>query len=217
MKSHEEYRQAITFWGKIYTFTIFIVNVYLWWQFYCFLGKFRFILPIGNALLGAAILEWAWYNTKRVHNVNEERDSMFPAFRRIEAKHWNKWMHYPIAMTLVLPKFWFVFWMLPGSAIFGKFILFGYTQRPIVGWRKNWIDVHNRSCNYFYHIALSLYVTKIDLDDYDYTEWLGPGYKEKQELPNKIATHIGAPHACWLDDSLMQYFENHAFCVKAEA
>ena len=62
-----------------------------------------------------------------------------------------------------------------------------------------------------------IWVTKVDLDDFDYSEWLGPGYKEKQELPVKIATHIGAPHACWLDVTLMQYIENHAFCAKKEA
>ena len=56
----------------------------------------------------------------------------------------------------------------------------------------------------------------VDADDFDYSEWLGPGYKDKQELPLKVSTHIGAPHSCWLDDTVTQTVENHAFCVKAE-
>ena len=82
-------------------------------------------------------------------------------------------------MTILPTKFWFAFLMMPGSALFGKFILFRYPQRPIIGWRKNWIDVHNKSCNYFFQLCLNMYVTKIDLDDFDYSEWLGPDYKEK--------------------------------------
>ena len=70
---------------------------------------------------------------------------------------------------------------------------------------------------HFFHCMLWMWVSVEDRCDYDYSEWLGPGYKEKQKLPLKVSTHIGAPHACWLDDTLMQFIENHAFAVKDEA
>ena len=55
------------------------------------------------------------------------------------------------------------------------------------------------------------------MSDYDYSPWLGPDYKEKQVLPVKVATHIAAPHSSYLDSTLTQYVENHAFCIKREA
>ena len=65
-------------------------------------------------------------------------------------------------------------------------------------------------------IALNMRVKMIDRSDYDYSTWLGPNYKENQKLPIKVATHIAAPHASYLDNTLTQYVENHAFCIKAE-
>ena len=48
-----------------------------------------------------------------------------------------------------------------------------------MGWRKVWADVNMYSCNKFFEFSIGLSVTKKELD-YDYSEWLGPGYKEKQ-------------------------------------
>ena len=214
MASHEDYRKRIEFWGRITIGTIILANFGLFWVCYCYLGN---LLLLANLLTGVCLLEWAWHVTQRIHNVDEERDALFPAFRRLEAKHWNKWLHYPIAVTLALPKLWFLFIMLPGAAVLGKIILFGYKQRPIVGWRKTWADIQYFCCGWFFHMTLNVKVERIRADDFDYSEWLGPGYKEKQELPAKVSTHIAAPHASWLDTVVMQYFENHAFAVKKEA
>ena len=96
---------------------------------------------------GAFLLEWAWYNTTRIHNVDEERDSCFPAFRRIEATHWNKWLHYPQAITLLPLKIWIMIMIAPGSATFVRIITFGYNERPFTGWRKWIIDVHYKAMN----------------------------------------------------------------------
>ena len=66
-------------------------------------------------------------------------------------------------------------------------------------------------------IVYKMRVKKIELTDYDYSPWLGPNYKENQVLPEKVATHIAAPHSSVLDNTLTQCIENHAFCIKAEA
>ena len=117
------------------------------------------IFPLLNAILGVLILEWAWYNTQRIHNVDEERDACFPEFRRLDARFWNKWLHYPLAMTITIPTLYMGAFIILITAPLSKFIwLSGYNQRPIIGWRKKWIDVHNRSCNYFIMIALNMRV-----------------------------------------------------------
>jgi hypothetical protein len=60
------------------------------------------ILLVLNALIGAAMLEFAWSASSRHREVNEERDKNFPAWRRLDAHKWNKWAMYPLAVT-VLP------------------------------------------------------------------------------------------------------------------
>ena len=56
----------------------------------------------------------------------------------------------------------------------------------------------------------------VHLDEFDYSEWLGPDYKEKQELPNKVSTIIVAPHSCWMDTIVPGGVYMPAFCVKKE-
>ncbi len=68
----------------------------------------------------------------------------------------------------------------------------------------------------YFHWALFAWINTDYLEDYGYTEWLGPGYKEKQVLPLKVSTWIGAPHSSWLDTAMPQYVEDHAFAVKKE-
>ncbi len=45
-------------------------------------------LLIINAVLGLAMFEWAWLKMKPFYKANEERDSQYPAYRRLDAKNW---------------------------------------------------------------------------------------------------------------------------------
>ena len=36
-------------------------------------------------LLGLSLFEWAWIKVKVIRDVNEERDSKYPAYRRVDA------------------------------------------------------------------------------------------------------------------------------------
>lgn len=40
------------------------------------------ILLILNAAVGLYCFEWAWKKTKPIREINEKRDSKYPAFRR---------------------------------------------------------------------------------------------------------------------------------------
>lgn len=51
--------------------------------------------------MGWLAFEWAWKQLESVRNVNEERDSKFPAYRRWDAINWKKWRFYLGAMTLM--------------------------------------------------------------------------------------------------------------------
>jgi hypothetical protein len=53
-----------------------------------------------QAVIGIVALEYAWAKTKRFREVDEERDSLYPCFRRTDAKNWSRWKFYPGAMFL---------------------------------------------------------------------------------------------------------------------
>ena len=178
LKNHEKYRRQIVVLANIYFIIIFLGNLYFWYCVYCFFGKYRWLFPILNFLLGHGLLTWAWHNTQRIRQVDEERDSQFPAYRRVEAKNWEKWRHYAVVSTIGPLKAWLLIIMVPGTAILGQIILIGL-KSPFMGWRKIWADVNMYACNKFFELAIGLSVTKKEIE-FDYTEWLGPGYKEKQ-------------------------------------
>lgn len=54
-----------------------------------------------NALLGLTLFEIAWAATKRHRTLDQERDKLFPSWRRNDAKNWNKLKLYPIALTIM--------------------------------------------------------------------------------------------------------------------
>ena len=119
LKNHENYRRQIVFLANIYSAIIFISNIYFWYCVYCAMGQYRWLFPILNALLGHFLLTWAWHNTQRIRQVDEERDSCFPAYRRVEGKNWEKWRHYAVVWTIGPLKAWFLIIMVPGTAILG--------------------------------------------------------------------------------------------------
>lgn len=144
MPNEENYYRSIRLWGKIYFLVVTSLHNYFWyWLIFVFFGPTtRLVFFIGYFMLGAFMLEWAWHNTQRIHNVDEERDSCFPAFRRPEAKNWNKAAFYPMAVTTVPARIWVAIMVCPGTATFSNIVLFGYSQRPVLGWRKPLLDVH---------------------------------------------------------------------------
>ena len=123
-KTFEQYRKQVKFWAKLYTLIILICINYVWYSLYC---RFGWLLIAGYSLSGVLALEWAWYNTQRIHRVDEERDACFPAFRRIEAKNWNKWLHYPLAITACIYKLVVTITICPGTATCARVVLFGYS------------------------------------------------------------------------------------------
>lgn len=56
-------------------------------------------------LLGLSLFEWAWCKVKPIREINEERDSKYPAYRRIDAKNWKKWKFYFGAVTFMPLRF----------------------------------------------------------------------------------------------------------------
>jgi hypothetical protein len=55
--------------------------------------------------LGFVMFEWSWAQTKLFREVNESRDSLYPAYRRYDVKNWRKWKFYFGAITVLPLRF----------------------------------------------------------------------------------------------------------------
>lgn len=62
--------------------------------YYILIGVYMF--------LGLLMFEWAWSQVKPLREIDEQRDSKFPAFRRWDAFRWRKWKFYFGAVTFML-------------------------------------------------------------------------------------------------------------------
>ena len=60
------------------------------------------ILLIIQGILGLIGIEYALKRVKRMMEIDEIRDSQFPAFRRLDAGRWSRLKFYPGAL-LVMP------------------------------------------------------------------------------------------------------------------
>ena len=50
---------------------------------------------IVHAVVGIIAIEWCFSRVKRMREVDEQRDSRFPAFRRLDAAKWSRLKFYP--------------------------------------------------------------------------------------------------------------------------
>lgn len=48
-----------------------------------------------HAIIGVIAIEWCLSRVKRMQQVDEKRDSQFPAFRRLDASKWSRLKFYP--------------------------------------------------------------------------------------------------------------------------
>ena len=60
-----------------------------------------FIIAGVYMFIGLISFEWAWAMVKPIRNVDEDRDSKYPAFRRWDAHKWKKWRFYFGAITFM--------------------------------------------------------------------------------------------------------------------
>jgi hypothetical protein len=129
--------------------------------------------------VGIYMVEWSWKKLKRVKEVVEERDSMYPAFRRTDAMHWSKYSFYPMAVTLLPMRFFIGVMILLSSALYGKAVLYiDDESKPLSGWQWCLIRPYYWWCSNAI-VWLNFIKTKTMYVNTDYSEWLGPDYRNE--------------------------------------
>lgn len=159
----------VAFFAGVILTGYFLTKYMAWWQSVMLL----------NGIFGLVIFELAWKDTYRFRQEDEERDRLFPAFRRLDVQNWrnSKWMFYPGAVTL-----------LPIRAIIslGSFtlcclclhvVMLGHdANKPTTGLRDWLRRFLFRSWNSLIPLAAFMSV-EFERIDYDYSYYLGKDYR----------------------------------------
>ena len=136
---------------------------------------------LGYMLLGLLLFEYSYFRLQSVRNINEQRDSNYPPFRRQDVHNWRRWKFYPGALTIMPLR-------LIIMAILGiltylciRIVTIGYnfeSGKAMTGCRGRTV----RGITAFFSRALLIATCmrySVRKVDFDYTQYLGKDYKEK--------------------------------------
>ena len=102
-----------------------------------------------NGVIGVFLFEMAWLHTRRFRNPNLDLDEIYPAFRRLEARRWNKFKFYPGAVFLFVPRFiLMVTFLMIGYGVMGL-LMIGHNDpdKPIIG-------IRNKCLKFWYNFGI---------------------------------------------------------------
>ena len=155
------------------------------------------IVLIINAVVGVYIFETAWYFTRRHRNVVEERDKLFPAWRRNDVGKWNKMAMYPLAATIMVPRACIYL----GSIFFHyaahKILLISTDLKKPLPPCKRFISKKINTLAAIICMIAEGVIPIVRYVDVDYSKWLGSDYKKKLNLGKNfkagayIINHVG--------------------------
>lgn len=99
-----------------------------------------FYVMIAYASTGLFLFEWAYYKVRVVRNVDEARDSEYPAYRRLDAPQWSRWKFYLGAMTWMPMRMIGIVVIIFNQYLLVKIVTIGLDLSdglPIKGWRES--------------------------------------------------------------------------------
>jgi hypothetical protein len=139
-----------------------------------FVHSWWFYLLIANAIIGVAMLEYSWKRIERFRKPIKEVEQLFPAFRRDDAKQWRKWMHYPGAMTMLVPRALVLVVVCLSMGMIMTLLVCCYDQSKPKSWlRRNLIRcVHSTGWRIISFFSLGCWQMYKYIEA-DYSEYLG--------------------------------------------
>jgi hypothetical protein len=169
-----------------------------------------------NWLLNVLIIEFlAIRKIKSIINVNEERDSKYPAFRRTDTKWFSRWWLYPIC-HLNLLKLVICFLCIGKSALVTNLVTLGTNKdEPITGWRYKACRLSaGFTAAVLLHCASNCVWLSTKRPKVCYKKFLGPDWKPDYDL--KHCGSIVSNHSSFMDTMVHSIFSLSSFIAKKE-
>ena len=171
-------------------------------------------LFVGNAVFGVLLYEYARNSTKRFRDGDTERDSKFPATRRLDAGNQTRCKFYAGAMTLLILRLLTVFFaaLITTLLVLPISCTHNFRNGPLPdGCRKSFIDGAYRCCAAICTVATGLTVSKESIE-LDYSEYLGADYLSKYRDIKKTSM-IVSNHVGFLDPFVVTQFIKFSISV----
>jgi 1-acyl-sn-glycerol-3-phosphate acyltransferase len=157
---------------------------------YCLAAIFTF-----NALVGIAMYEFALYDTRRARKVDEKRDSLFPAWRRLDTHKISRVWNYPAAMVLLPLRFEFFVAGLMTYCFFLTIIRLVKKVVSLPSVEEFAVKAAARGFGFFCTSLLYVFfiIPELKQVDCDYTKYLGTDYKKNLPPvpPTIVSNHTG--------------------------
>lgn len=170
-----------------------------------------------QAILGIIAIEYAFARNKRfMYDKDEERDEKFKAFRRLDTDRWYRFKFYPGAMFSMPSRLLLL--ILEGiiTVIIAKIILCGHDYRkgPVTdGCRKRFIELYSGVYGKIWMFLSGYCCPSIVEIDADYSEWLGPDYKEQYDKSIKMTSTVISNHVTQNDPFAIYQYIHHAMTL----
>ena len=138
-------------------------------------AQFLIVAMSLQAVLGIIAIEYAFSRLERMKNVDEERDSQFPAFRRRDAAKWSKWKFYPGCIFSMPYRLLLLNLMGVELNLLTQLVMCCKKRQLKQGTRKRCINCLYRSNARLWMCVGGIRSKKIK-KDFDYSFYLGPDY-----------------------------------------
>lgn len=167
-----------------------------------------------NIIFGILLIEYALFKTKVLRNVNELRDGMYPAFRRIDVKYWTRERLYRMA-PFVFPRFMICILQVGIHLPICKILMIGENRgrEHIPAWKTKalkYLTLWTAKVILIFGPMMLTY--EVERPNVDYKKYLGPDWKPSYEKPSTIV----ANHSCWVDIVLITLMKFPSFTPKIE-
>ena len=158
-----------------------------------------------QAVIGLFLLEWVLFRNRRIINVDEMRDRQFPGLRRYDAQYWTRLRLYPGALLFMPTRVFMAFLnlFLCSICIYVSCICHDFEKGPIVSKIRNaFISFFMKFWSIIATFFFGRYYSNVkNLDNVDYSEYLGQEYKELETDIN--TSTIVSNHVSWLEPLIM--------------
>jgi hypothetical protein len=178
------------------------------------------IIFLVQAIIAILLVEFALHGTKPVWEQNQERDQKYPMFRRYDLKNWTRINLYPPAVLLMFPRL--VFFALPTYVmimVFGGLLNLGADpSKEYPAWRRFGYRMLSGAFSFGMQSVIGCHFTRdhVSPDRVDYSEYLGPNWKNELKERKKPAPTIIMNHSSiWEVMTIHSFKEYYSQTAKA--
>lgn len=173
------------------------------------------MVVLGYGLFGILVFEWVYSKIdRRFTDGNEERDGKFPVFRRTDVQKWSRFSFYPGAFFFLPLRMALAILDLLMICLVLKVLTCGhdFSKGSMKNGLRKSLVTNVVKYNAYIWVLVCGHFTQFEKVDADYSEYLGPDYKNQYREVAQIPTMI-CNHVSWFDSNILFKYYKIAFIM----